>query len=86
MLQKGVTHVHVVLIFGSELIPMNDKEALFLPGSQKIFLGHDFKDIVTHLESNWLQLVYNVLACFVNVAECQVVWTLNIWEILLPFL
>ena len=48
---------------------MNDKVTFVLIGSIKVLSRVDFEDIVTHLESDWLDLGSYGVATFSNMAE-----------------
>ena len=65
---------------------MDHKVALFVARFIQILLRVDFENIVTHLETNRLNLGSNVFAALLHVAECLVRCAVKVWQSLLPFL
>jgi len=65
---------------------MNDEIAFSFIWFVQILLWGDLKDIVTHLESNWLHFLGDILAWGLNMAECLITFAIQFWEASCPLL
>jgi len=63
---------------------VNNKVAFTLVTLIQILFGVDLENVITHLESDWLNLGGNLLAWHLNVAECFVRFAVEFWKGELP--
>ena len=84
--EESITNEEKVLIFTWQSAFMNNKEAFIIVGRVKILLGVNLENVVTHLESNWLDLICDGLARLRHPAESGVTFTIEVGESLGPLL
>jgi len=84
VLEECITDKEEVLVFTWESALVYYKVTFLMTGFIKILLWIDFKDIITHLETDWLQFRGNVFAAFLDVAESLVSGAVKVWKSLLP--
>jgi len=70
--QEGVTYQEEILIFAWESAFVDDEVAFALVTFVQILLWVNFKNVVAHLKTNWLNFCRYFLAWLLNVAECLV--------------
>ena len=86
MLQESVSNEEQILVLSWETTLMDDEETFIMVGFIEILLWIDFKDIVTHLESNRLNLWGDVLARISHMAECLIGSAIEVWESSCPLI
>ena len=59
---------------------MDDKVAFAFVALIEILLGIDFKDIVTHLETNWLNLRRYLFTWLLDVTESLIGFAVKLWK------
>ena len=79
MLQEGISDQEQVLVLSWKSAFVNNKVAFIMVRFVKVLLWINFEHIVTHLETNWLNLWGNVLAGILNVAKSLVWSAVKIW-------
>ena len=84
MPQESITDQKEVLVLSWESALMDDKVAFTLVTLVEVLLWVDLKNVVTHLETNWLHLRGNFLARLLDVAEGFVGLAVEVWESFLP--
>ena len=72
MLQEGISDQEQVLVLSWKSAFVNNKVAFIMVRFVKVLLWINFEHIVTHLETNWLNLSGNVLTGILNVAKSLV--------------
>ena len=63
---------------------MDNKVALALVRLVKVLLWVDLKNVVAHLETNWLDFGGDFLAWLLDVAESLIALAVKFWESFLP--
>lgn len=86
MAQEGVTDQIKVLVLPWESALVDYEVAFALIALVEILLWSDLEYIVTHLESDWLHFLRDVLARRLNVAECLVAFAIQLWQAVRPLL
>ena len=72
VLQEGVTDEEQVFVLAGQPALVDDEVAFLMARLIEVLFWVDFKDVVTHLETNWLHLWCDVFAALLHVAECFV--------------
>lgn len=85
MLKEGITNQEKVLILSRKTALVNDEVALVVAGLVQVLLRVDLKHIITHLESDWLDLRSDVFATIFHMAERLIGSAIEIRKCLLPF-
>lgn len=86
MSEESITNKEKVLIFTWQSAFMNNEEAFIIVGRVKILLGVNLENVVTHLESNWLDFLSDGLTRLRDPAECGVTLAIKVGESLGPLL
>ena len=69
MLEEGITYEEEVLILSWKSAFMDNEIALFVGGFIQVLFWVNFKNIVTHLEADWLEFWGDIFTAVFNVAE-----------------
>ena len=80
MPQESITDQKEVLVLSWESALMNDKVAFTLVTLIEVLLWVDLKNVVTHLETDWLKLSRNIVTAILNVAEGLIGGAVKVWE------
>ena len=86
MLQEGVTDQEQVLVLSWETALVDDEVTFVVAGLVKVLLWINFKDVVTHLETDWLQFWSNAIAGVSNMAEGLVGGAIKVWDCSSPLI
>jgi len=86
MAQESITDQVKVLVLAWEAALVDNEVAFALITLVEILLWCDFEYIITHLESDWLHFLGDVLAWRLNVAECLVAFAVQLWQAVCPLL
>ena len=86
MAQEGITNQIKVLVLSWKTAFVDYEVALALITLVQILLWCDLEYIVTHLEAYWLDLLSDVLAWGLNMAECLVAFAIQLWQAGCPLL
>jgi len=63
---------------------VNDKEAFILVCSIQVLIWVNFKNIITHLETDWLNLWSNCVTALWNVTESCITGAIKVWKGFVP--
>ena len=86
MTQECITNQIQILVLAWQATFVNHEVAFALVALVQILLWSDLEDVVTHLESNWLDFFGDVLAWGLDVAEGLVGFAIQLWEAGCPLL
>lgn len=86
MTQECITNQIQILVLAWQPTFVDHEVAFALVALVQILLGSDLEDVVTHLESNWLDFFGDVLAWGLDVAEGLVGFAIQLWEAGCPLL
>ena len=65
---------------------MNDEEALAVIRFVKVLFWVDFKNVITHLETNWFDFRGNIFTFILHVTKSLVRSAIKIWYSSCPFI
>jgi hypothetical protein len=86
VLKESISDEEEILVLSWKSALVNDKVAFLMAGLIEVLFWVDFENVVTHLESNWLDLGSYILAALLHVTEGLVRGAIEVWQSLSPFL
>jgi hypothetical protein len=84
--QEGISYEEKILVLAWEPTFVDDKEALIVVGLIQVLSRVNFENVVTHLESNWLDLWSDRLTRLGHMAESCIALAVQIWKRFRPLL
>ena len=72
VLQESVSNKEEVLVLSGQAAFVDNEVTLLMAGLIKVLLGINLKNVITHLEPNWLHLRSDILTALLHMAECLV--------------
>jgi hypothetical protein len=85
MSEESISYQEEVLVFSWQSAFMNHEVAFALIALVKVLFWVNFKDVITHLESNRLHFRGDILAWLLNMTESFISFAIKFWESLSPF-
>jgi len=86
MSEECITDKVEVLVLSWETALVDHKIAFTLVTLVQILLWGDLKNVITHLESNWLHFFGDIFALSLNMAESFIAFAIQLWQADSPLL